>query len=113
MFLRQHASGSIKELDEQGLSLATSSVAVEYFEELFPFDEVVIRMTLRELTPSSAALVFDYLRQNETSLTLIARGQHTVAVKRKAGIVAESQAVRAVFPPELQQALEDYLPQAH
>lgn len=113
MFLRKHAAGSIKELDEQGLSLATSSVAVEYFEELFPFDEVVIRMTLRELTPSSAALTFDYLRQNETSLTLIARGQHTVAVKRKAGIAVDSQAGRAVFPPELHRALEEYLPRTH
>lgn len=85
-------------------------MAVEYFEELFPFDEIVIRMTLRELTASSAALVFDYLRQNETSLTLIARGHHTVAVKRKAGVAAEADAVRAVFPAELQQALEEYLP---
>ncbi len=112
MFLRKHAPGSIKQLDDQGLSLATSSVAMEYFEELFPFDEVVIRMTLRELTTSSAALVFDYLRQNETSLTLIARGQHTVAVKRKAGIAAEASAGRAVFPSDLQRALEEYLPNA-
>ena len=113
MFLRQHAPGCVRELDEQGLSLATSSVAVEYFEELFPFDEVVIRMTLRELTPSSASLIFDYLRQDETSLTLMARGHHTVAVKRKAGIAVDRQSGRAVFPPELHRALEEYLPRAH
>lgn len=110
MFLRQHAPGSIKELDQEGLSLATSSVAVEYFEELFPFDEVVIRMTLRELTPSSVSLNFDYLRQGETALTLIARGRHTVAVKRKAGIAPGSKAGRAVFPAGLQRAFEEYLP---
>ncbi len=110
MFLRQHAAGSIRELDGQGLSLATSSVAVEYFEELFPFDEIVIRMTLRELTPGSASLIFDYLRQNETSLTLIARGQHTVAVKRKAGSGLEVQSGPAVFPPDLARALAEYLP---
>ena len=109
MFLRQHAAGSIRELDAQGLSLATSSVAVEYFEELFPFDEVVIRMTLRELTPGSASLIFDYLRQNESSLTLIARGQHTVAVKRKAGNGPEIKSGPAVFPLELYAALKDYL----
>lgn len=111
LFLRAHAPGAIQELDAQGLSLATSSVAVEYFEELFPFDEVVIRMSLKELTPSSASLVFDYLRQKEGSLTLMARGQHTVAVKRKAGTAAESPSGRAVFPAGLQKALEEYLPQ--
>ena len=110
MFLRKHAAGAIKDLDEQGLSLATSSVAVEYFEELFPFDEVVIRMTLREMTASSASLVFDYLRQNESTLTLMARGQHTVAVKRKAGLPTEGDAGRAVFPAELHRALEEFLP---
>jgi enediyne polyketide synthase len=108
MFLRTHAPEAIRQLDAAGLSLATSSVACEFFEELFPFDEVVIRMTLRELTTSTAALVFDYLRQRGDTLTLIARGQHTVAVKRKAGIPPTS--APAVFTAELQAALESYLP---
>ena len=112
MFLRENALNAIKELDEQGLSLATSSVAVEYFEELFPFDEVVVRMTLRELTPDSAALVFDYLRKKDDTLTLIARGQHTVAVKHKAGAPASSASAPAIFPDELRLALERYLPGA-
>ena len=107
LFLREKAPNAVKELDEQGLSLATSNVACEYFEELFPFDEIIVRMSLRELTPGSATLDFDYLRTKGETLEPIARGQQTVAVKAKAG----ANTIRpAVFPPELACALDDYLP---
>jgi enediyne polyketide synthase len=110
MFLREKAPNAVRDLDASGLSLATSAVSCEYFEELFPFDEVVVRMSLRELTPGSALLDFDYFRKREASLDRIACGQHTVAVKRKAGSTGPHVDAPAVFPPELQAALEEYLP---
>jgi len=96
MFLRDHAPGVLDEL-ARGLVLATTHCSCDYFEELAAFDEVTIRMTLREMAQSRMTLDFEYRR----GTTLIAKGVQQIACMRK-----ENGALRpAAFPAELRDAL--------
>jgi enediyne biosynthesis thioesterase len=103
MFLRAHAPGILKEL-EQGLALVTVRCSCDYFDEVFAFDEILVQMRLEAVQQNRVRMGFDYLRTKDGASTLIARGTQEVAAMRKTdrGLVA------APLPDELRSALELY-----
>jgi len=98
MFLREHAPSVLQEL-QQGLALVTTHCSCDYLEELFAFDEILIRMTLGALAQSRLTVEFEYWRGN----TLVARGRQQVACMRR----ENGQMTPAALPVELRQALQD------
>ena len=96
MFLREHAPSVLAEL-QNGLALVTTHCSCDYFEELAAFDEIVIRMTLREISQSRMTLDFEYRKDG----TLAARGSQQLACMRKRGGAMEP----AQWPEELRAAL--------
>src|SRR4051812_32400855 len=64
LFLRDHAPGLLGEI-ASGLSLLTTRCACEYFEELRPFEEVVVRMRLRSLSAGALTMAFEYSRERD------------------------------------------------
>lgn len=88
MFLHDHAPGLVHELNN-GFAMATTRVSCSYFEELTAFDEVVVRMSARNITPSRLTMLFRYYRVSpDGEETLVAEGeQEVVCIKRReAGI---------------------------
>ncbi len=61
LFLRDHAPGVLAEM-ERGLTLVTTRVACEYFEELAALDEITIRMTLVSQVQNRLTMAFAYYR---------------------------------------------------
>jgi enediyne biosynthesis thioesterase len=103
MFLRDHAPKMLDEI-EGGLALVTLRVSCEYFLELAAFDEVVIRMRLKELSTSRMTLQFEYWLNQDPSEQLAARGEQELAcMSRRAGELEP-----APWPLELTDALEPY-----
>ena len=85
MFLRDNAKEIIAEI-ANGLSLVTTRVSCEYFNELFAFDEVIIRMRAGPVSQNRVTMLFDYLRKDENNNEeLIARGEQQIACMRKDG----------------------------
>ena len=85
MFLYDHAPLLVHELDH-GLAMATTRVSCSYYEELAAFDEVVIRMSAGNMTPSRLTMVFRYYRVLPNGEErLVAEGeQEVVCIKRQA-----------------------------
>lgn len=98
-FLHEHAPGVLDAL-EAGLALVTIRCSCEYFAELFPFDRVRLRMSLRGAHHNRVLMHFEYVRGPE----LVARGEQEVAVMAR----TESGLQPAPVPPELQDALSVY-----
>ena len=96
MFLREHAPGVLEEL-ANGLALVTTHCSCDYFEELAAFDEVTIRMILRDKAQSRLTLDFEYWRGS----TLVAKGSQQIACMRKENGVMRP----AALPAELSDAL--------
>jgi enediyne biosynthesis thioesterase len=104
MFLREHAPGIAREL-QQGLALATTHCSCEYFVELAAFDEVIVRMRLASITQSRLELEFEYWRANAAGgEELIARGKQGIACLRRTG----EHAAPIPVPDELREALRPY-----
>ena len=103
LFLRQHAPEILDEL-AGGLSLATVRCSCEYLAELVPFDEIVVRMRLMDLTPTRMSLGFEYYRGTGSRAELVARGEQQIACLRKAG----DRLVPTQVPASLASALRDY-----
>ena len=103
MFLRDHAPDIIAELS-RGLSLATVRVSCEYLAELIAFDEVIVRMTLGELTQSRMTLRFEYWRASQSGEELVARGEQEVACLRREG----EKLTPTPVPKSLREALRLY-----
>ena len=99
MFLRDHAPGVLQDIND-GLKLATVRVGCEYEEELLPFDNVVVKMSLGVLKPSGLTLKFTYVKANNGHETIVARGEMEIACLR--GTTA------APVPEELREALRPY-----
>jgi enediyne core biosynthesis thioesterase len=97
MFLRQTCPEILDELRD-GLKMFTLSVECEYLNELTAFDEIVLRLSLTELTRTQIAFEFDYLRDEE----LVARGRQRVVCMR----VENGATVPARVPEPLRVALE-------
>jgi enediyne core biosynthesis thioesterase len=104
MFVRSHAPEVLDELNN-GLALATTRVSCEYFQELFAFDEVIVRMRLAALTQSRVTMGFEYWRcQPDGGEELVARGEQQVACMHRDG----ERMVPIPVPAALREALQPY-----
>ena len=103
MFLSEHVPDILEEFS-RGLSLATVRVSCEYLAELAPFDEVIIRMRLGELTQSRMTLLFEYWRAAESGEELVARGEQQIACLRR----ENGKLTPTAVPRSLREALQPY-----
>lgn len=99
MFLRDQVPDVLQAL-ENGLVLVTTKVACEYYQELFAFDEVLIRMTVADVTQSRVTMRYDYLR----GASLVARGEQQIACLQKHG----EQMIPAPVPQALLSTLAKF-----
>ncbi len=103
MFLHDHAPEVLPQL-AQGLALVTTRCSCEYLDELYAFDQLVLRMRLGALTQSRITLLFEYWRKTQHGDELIARGEQQVACMRRTGEHMEPVSV----PGALREALRVY-----
>ncbi|MCP3902901.1 MAG: acyl-CoA thioesterase [Planctomycetes bacterium] len=103
MFLRAHAPSVVAQIRE-GLHLVTTRCSCEYLAELAALDEVVVRMSLRDLVQNRITMGFEYYRVHEGGEELVAVGEQQVATMRREG---EGLAAEPV-PDALREALEPY-----
>jgi enediyne core biosynthesis thioesterase len=103
MFLRDRSPGIIKELS-QGLALVTVRVSCDYLSELYAFDDVTIRMRLRDITQNRITMLFEYWRITDDGEELVAKGEQQAACMRREG----EKMVATPIPKELQEALALY-----
>ncbi|MDM8557262.1 acyl-CoA thioesterase [Candidatus Parabeggiatoa sp. HSG14] len=101
MFLRDHAPDVLEQLNED-LVMVTTRVSCEYFNELFAFDEVYVRMQAGAVTESRVTMLFDYFRDKNEEL--IARGEQQVACMLK----KNGSTVPTPIPKSLREALTPY-----
>ena len=103
LFLSQCAPEVLAEF-HRGLCFVTTRCSCEYLRELMAFDEIVVRMTLRELVQNRMLLVFEYWRLRSGEEELVAKGEQQIACMRRRGdaLVADR------FPATLLQALSLY-----
>lgn len=105
MFLRDHVRGILDDL-AAGLRLATVRCSCEYDEELVPFDDVAVRMSLAAIGPSTLTLAFDYVRIRDGAETRVARGEQVIACLRSSS--GDALAPTSV-PHELREALRPFM----
>lgn len=105
LFLREHAPSVLTEL-ARGLVLATVRCSCEYYQELAALDEVLVRMSLGELTQNRITMRFEYWRVRDGREELVARGEQQVATLRREG----SATVPVPVPAALVEALQPYAP---
>ena len=103
MFLRQHAPGVLKQLEDD-LALATVRVSCEYFVELSAFDEITVRMSLASLAQNRVLMKFDYYRTSADGEQLVASGEQEIASMRRQG----DRMVPTPIPEEMKVALQRY-----
>jgi enediyne core biosynthesis thioesterase len=104
MFLRDHAPEILTQLNED-LVMVTTRVACEYFNELFAFDEVMVRMRAGSVSESRVTMLFDYICKQEGGEALMARGEQQVACLLK----KNGRTVATPIPKSLREALIPYL----
>ena len=103
MFLHDHAPEILDELN-QGLALVTTHVSCEFFNEMFAFDEVIIRMSIDTVVQNRINMLFDYLRVTEDGEEIIAKGKQGVACMRR----EKGHAVVTPIPVALRTALVEF-----
>jgi len=100
MFLKDHAEQILADLQDD-LVMVTTRVSCEYFNELFAFDEVIIKMRSGDITESRITMLFDYFRnQNEE---LVAHGEQQIAC------LSKHKGIPIPIPKMLRDALKLYL----
>lgn len=105
MFLRELVPGIVADL-AAGLAIATVRVSCEFYQELFAFDTVAVRMMLAEQQQNRLTMSFEYWRMDPENEQLVARGEQQVAFLHR-----EVDGVRAApIPDALMLALRPYLP---
>ena len=104
MFLRDHAPDMLEQL-KQDLIMVTTRVSCEYFNELFAFNEVIIRMRAGIITANRVTMLFDYFRKTKEGEELVARGEQQVACMLK----KNGESVSTPVPKSLREALMPYL----
>ena len=102
-FLREHCPGVLDELSH-GLVLITTNCSCEYLAELTAFDEVIVRMSLKELVQNRITMRFEYYRRNGTGEDLVAKGEQQIACMRRDG----DRLVPVPVPDMLRNALEPF-----
>ena len=103
MFLYDHAPDIIQQLS-QGLALVTVRVSCDYFSELYAFDQVTIRMSLKELKQNRITMLFDYWKISDKGEELVAKGEQQAACMQRQG----EKIVAIAVPESLRRALEEY-----
>ena len=104
MFLKERAPDVLRDLQDD-LKLFTLKVDCEFFAEITAFDELVIRMHLKELAQTQLEFGFDYVRLDPGGgETLVARGSQRVACMRG----PNTRTVPARVPEALERALAPY-----
>ena len=103
MFLRDNAPSVLEELSGD-LALATVHCSCDYLDELWAFDEVVIRMRLASVAQNRLSLDFEYWRATGEGEELISRGRQDIACMRRDG----NRTVPTPVPDELREALRPY-----
>jgi enediyne core biosynthesis thioesterase len=84
MFLKEYVPEVLAEL-QRDLTMVTMSVSCQYLGELFAFDEVTIRMRLREMVQNRITMHFEYWRKKDEREVLIAQGEQQIACMRREG----------------------------
>jgi enediyne biosynthesis thioesterase len=106
LFLQEYAPSVLREMGA-GLCLVTTHCSCEYLQELYAFDEVVVRMRLADLVQNRMTLSFEYWRRApDGGETLAARGTQGVAFMRRDG----AGMIPAPVPRALRAALEPFMP---
>jgi len=103
MFLRDHCPGMLDALTG-GLALVTTRCSCEFFSELGPFDEVIVRMRLGGVVQNRVSMLFEYWRRHDGGEELVARGEQQVACMERRG----EETVAVPVPEELRCALEPF-----
>jgi enediyne biosynthesis thioesterase len=102
MFLKDNAPEVLEKL-KHDLAIVTTRVSCEYFNELFAFDEVVLRMRAGNISTNRIVMLFDYLKANGEEL--IAQGEQQIACMLKKDRVMQPTPI----PKSLREALRPYL----
>jgi enediyne core biosynthesis thioesterase len=105
MFLRDRAPEVIEAL-KHGLVLVTTRVSCEFMAELVAFDEIILRMRLRELGQNRITMNFEYWRHSSAGEELVARGEQQVACMQREG--EHMVPVPVPVPAQLREALREY-----
>jgi enediyne core biosynthesis thioesterase len=103
LFLRDHAPEVLQELAKD-LRLVTVRCSCEFFEELFGFDEVVLRMRLAAFVQNRVRMDFEYYRRQNGTEQLVARGEQEVACMR----MQEGRMLPSPIPDAFREALRPY-----
>src|SRR3974390_343345 len=103
MFLLDHAPGLLEDLD-RGFAMATTRVSCSYYEELSAFDEVVLRMSAGNMTPSRLTMLFRYYR-------VLPNGQETLVAEGEQEVVCVRRQAAGIEPIPLPELLRDAVAQ--
>ncbi|MEU7971642.1 acyl-CoA thioesterase [Micromonospora sp. NPDC049089] len=104
MFLKEKAPAVLADL-RADLKLFTLRVDCEFFAEITAFDELAVRMHLRELAQTQVEFGFDYVRLDAGGgELLVARGSQRVACMRG----PNTRTVPTRVPEALEAALKPY-----
>lgn len=104
LFLREAAPMLLEEI-KNGLCFVTAHCSCDFFAELSAFDEVAVRLSLKEFRPQKMVMHFDYYRLKGNDEELVARGeQHVVCMRR-----TDDGMVSTPFPEPLLNALKPYM----
>ncbi|MBV9445837.1 MAG: acyl-CoA thioesterase [Streptosporangiaceae bacterium] len=103
MFLREHAPEVLTDLAD-GFKIFTVSCTCEYLAEVSAFEEISIRLYLKELTQTQIAFAFGYFRVDGPAERQVARGTQRVVCMR----AAQGEIVPARVPESLRSALASY-----
>src|SRR4051812_47127316 len=103
MFMRDNAPGVVDQL-RTDLALATVRCSCDYIEELRPFDQITVAMSLVSFARTRLTMAFEYFREDAHSRALVARGEQVIACMRR----EHGRMVPADLPAALVAALEQY-----
>ncbi len=104
LFLKERAPAVLADL-QADLKLFTLRVDCEFFAEITAFDELAVRMHLRELAQTQIEFGFDYVRLDPGGgEVLVARGSQRVACMRG----PNTRTVPTRVPEALEAALKPY-----
>jgi enediyne core biosynthesis thioesterase len=87
-FLLEHAPSVARSLGED-LVLVTTRCTCDFLEELQAFDEVTIRMLLRDIDSFRISMDFEYLRGGN----LVAKGFQQIACMRRYGMEMRAEGI--------------------
>ena len=107
MFLFDNAREVLDELGRD-LHMVTVRCSCDYIHEMFPFDEILIKMRLMEVIQNRIVLGFEYWRVSKEPHELVATGEHEIACMRREG----EQIVSSAIPAALRKALRPYAEEA-